>query len=437
MPTLNIPIQLPRIVTAGVRPTTAQVLQGQLVINLVDKKIFTLDNTGAVQQIGVATSDLSTVALTGNYNDLLNKPSAGNYTLPPASAAVLGGVMIPASSGLAVDTSGNLTNAGVLSVAGRIGAVTLTGSDIALTGTSLPNDLLTGASTTIASKYLPASIAGGLNNQGNWNASTNSPTLANGGVGPAGTQLANGSFYVVSVAGTTSLDGIATWEPGDLALVSNGVWTRIANSGTTVTSVAGRTGAVTLTATDISGLATVATSGNYNDLSNRPTPYALPIATTSTLGGVILTSTAKQAGNAASGTLATVALTGSYNDLLNLPTNPNAARLPVDVQGNPTVLNEVFYVFTESWQFQQNFATSRLFAVLQSGTTATVRIMQYPAATPNTGTQIGTINIDTVNGNTITSTVTNPTFAAGDQLSYQFATTNITRLTITLLGVIQ
>jgi hypothetical protein len=58
-----------------------------------------------------------------------------------------------------------------------------------------------------------------------------------------------------------------------------------------VTSVNGRTGAVTLMSSDITGaggvlassLALVATSGNYNDLLNK---YTLPIATTSVLGGV-------------------------------------------------------------------------------------------------------------------------------------------------------
>jgi hypothetical protein len=37
-----------------------------------------------------------------------------------------------------------------------------------------------------------------------------------------------------------------------------------------VDSVAGKTGVVTLTASDVSGLAAVATSGSYNDLSNKP-----------------------------------------------------------------------------------------------------------------------------------------------------------------------
>lgn len=431
MTALNIPVQHPRLVVAGARPTTAQILYGQLAINVTDRKLYTLDNTGAIQQIGLATGDLATVAFTGNYNDLTNKPGAGNYVLPPASASVLGGVMIPANQGLAVDSSGNLTNAGVHSVNSRVGAVTLTATDV-----GLPTDLLSGPSTTIASKYLPSSLTGGLSYQGNWNANTNSPTLANGGVAN-GSTLANGSYYVVSVAGTTTLDGISSWSVGDLAIVSNSVWTRIANSGTTVTSVAGRTGAVTLSYTDISGLATVAHSGSYNDLSNLPTPYSLPIASTSVLGGVLLQTTAKQAGNTSSGTLATVALTGSYTDLLNLPTNPDVARLPVNIQGNPNVVNEVFYMFTDPCQFPQNFSGSKVNVRLISGTTATIRIMQYPAATPNTGTQVGTVNIDTVNGNTFTSTGSNTTYAAGDQLSYQFVTTNISLITITVRGTWQ
>lgn len=431
MTALNIPVQHPRLITAGAKPSTSQILYGQLAINIVDKKLYTLDNTGAIQQIASAPGDFAPVAFTGNYNDLINKPSGGNYTLPPASASVLGGVMIPASGGLAVDGSGNLTNAGVVSVNSRTGAVTLTSTDV-----GLPTDLLSGPSGTVASKYLPSSITGGLSYKGNWDANANNPLLANGGVA-GGTAQANGSYYVVSVAGSTSIDGINTWAVGDLALVSNNVWTRIANSGSNVTSVNGKTGAVTLTASDISGFATVATSGSYNDLTNKPTPYSLPIATTSSLGGVLLTSTAQTAGNLSSGKLATVAVTGSYNDLLNLPTSPDVARLPVNIQGNPNVVNEVFYMFTDNCQFPNNFTGSKANAVLISGTTATIRIMKYPAATPTSGTQVGTLTIDTTNGNSFTSVQSTTTFAPGDQLSYQFATTNVSLITITIRGTWQ
>ena len=61
---------------------------------------------------------------------------------------------------------------------------------------------------------------GALNYQGTWNASTNTPTLASG----VGTQ---GDYYVVSVAGTTNLDGITNWGPGDWAAFNGSIWQRI------------------------------------------------------------------------------------------------------------------------------------------------------------------------------------------------------------------
>src|SRR5674476_611177 len=57
----------------------------------------------------------------------------------------------------------------------------------------------------------------GIVNDGSWNASANTPTLASG----SGTA---GHFYVVSVAGTTSLNGISSWSVGDWALFSGTVW---------------------------------------------------------------------------------------------------------------------------------------------------------------------------------------------------------------------
>jgi hypothetical protein len=422
---VNIPIQHPRLITAGAKPTTAQILLGQVAINLTDRKMYTLDNTGAIQQLGVALTDLATVAQTGSYNDLTNKPNiAGSYTLPAATSSVLGGVTIPANEGLAITGAGALTNSGVLSVNTRVGALTLTATDV-----GLPTDLLSGPSTTIASKYLPASLGGALTYEGTWNASTNTPTLTSG----TGTK---GFYYVVSVAGNTTLDGINSWNVGDWAIFDGTEWGKLTNSEATVTAVNGQTGNVTLNASNLTGFATVAVSGSYTDLTNKPSPYSLPVATTSAIGGVMVNTTAGAAGNAATGQLATVATSGSYNDLVNLPTNPDVARLPVNLQGNPNVINEVFYLFTDPCQFPQNFANSLVRAVLISGTTATVRIMQYNTANPS-GVQVGTINIDTVNGNSFTSTGSATTYAAGDTLSYQFATTNISLITINLRGMWQ
>lgn len=75
-----------------------------------------------------------------------------------------------------------------------------------------------------------ANIPSGLSFEGSWNASTDTPSLA-------GTTPANGVFYIVSVAGSTSLSGITDWEVGDWAVyVSNGAgtdaWQKIDNTST-------------------------------------------------------------------------------------------------------------------------------------------------------------------------------------------------------------
>lgn len=61
---------------------------------------------------------------------------------------------------------------------------------------------------------------GALNYKGTWNATTNTPTLASG-VG------IKGDYYVVSVSGTTALDGISNWGIGDWAVFNGSVWQRV------------------------------------------------------------------------------------------------------------------------------------------------------------------------------------------------------------------
>lgn len=99
-------------------------------------------------------------------------------------------------------------------------------------------------------------VAGGLDYQGTWNASTNTPTLASG----VGT---NGYYYITATAGSTNLDGITDWQIGDWLLFNGTVWQKIDQSNL-VTSVAGRTGAITLTTADVGGLGTIATQAANN-----------------------------------------------------------------------------------------------------------------------------------------------------------------------------
>jgi Collagen triple helix repeat (20 copies) len=90
-----------------------------------------------------------------------------------------------------------------------------------------------------------SAISGTLTYKGTWNASTNTPTLTSS----SGT--ANW-YYVVSNAGSTNLNGITDWQVGDWAIYNGSAWQKIDQTNL-VTSVAGRTGDVTLTYSDIGG----------------------------------------------------------------------------------------------------------------------------------------------------------------------------------------
>lgn len=112
---------------------------------------------------------------------------------------------------------------------------------------------------TVPLSQIPASIQGSLNYQGTWNASTNTPTLASG----VGTK---GYYYAVSVAGSTNLDGITSWNVGDMAVYSGTAWQKIDNTDA-VTSVNGYTGTVVLAVGDISGAANAPTNTNITSMT--------------------------------------------------------------------------------------------------------------------------------------------------------------------------
>jgi hypothetical protein len=88
-------------------------------------------------------------------------------------------------------------------------------------------------------------VIGSLVYKGTWNAATNTPTLTSS-VGD------KGDYYVVSVAGSTNLNGITDWQVNDIAVFNGAIWQKIDNTDA-VLSVNGQTGAVMLTVTDIPG----------------------------------------------------------------------------------------------------------------------------------------------------------------------------------------
>ena len=170
-----------------------------------------------------------------------------------------------------------------------------------------------------------ASVAGGLSYQGTWNASTNTPTLASG-VG------VNGYYYITATAGSTNLDGITDWQIGDWLLFNGSNWQKIDQSNLVI-SVAGRTGAVTLSNTDISGLGTMSTQ-NASSVAITGGTATLTSLTTPTVqatnsGGLSLK-------NSAGTTQLSMGAGGGDNLSLNVSTNINGTNAQVDISPTGT-----------------------------------------------------------------------------------------------------
>lgn len=95
-----------------------------------------------------------------------------------------------------------------------------------------------GVDGKVPSSQLPDSFSGDMTYKGAWNASTNTPTIANG-------TGENGDYYRVSVAGSTVIDGNSDWQVGDSLIfnATTGKWEKIDGSAP-VNSVFGRTGII-------------------------------------------------------------------------------------------------------------------------------------------------------------------------------------------------
>lgn len=117
-----------------------------------------------------------------------------------------------------------------------------------------------GGDGKVKAAQLPASVVGAVSYQGSWNASTNTPTI------PSAASGNKGYYYVVSTAGSTNIDGITDWKISDWIISNGTTWEKVDNTDS-VTSIAGKTGAVTLAIADISGL-----SSDLNDKAPKASP---------------------------------------------------------------------------------------------------------------------------------------------------------------------
>ena len=199
--------------------------------------------------VPVANGGTGATTLTGYVKGNGTSAFTASSTVPSTDVTGLGTISTQNSNAISV-------------TGGTMSGVTI--SDyIAITQKAVANGVATlDSGGKVPVSQIPA--LGDLNYQGTWNASTNSPTLTSS----VGTK---GYYYVVSVAGSTNLDGITDWQVGDWAVYNGSAWQKIDNTDA-VTSVNGYTGTVVLTAADVSAVpytgATAAVDLNAKSLTN-------------------------------------------------------------------------------------------------------------------------------------------------------------------------
>ena len=203
------------------------------------------------------TSTTFVGALTGNATSATQLASSGAIAL----------------TGDTTSTGGphTYTSGGAVTIPTTIADTTVTAK--VLTNLPTPTSSAIAATDTIlaAMAKLQGQITGipqGLVYKGTWNATTNTPTLASG----TGT---TGEFYIVSVAGSTNLDGITDWQVGDWAIFvevgATDTWQKIDNTSAilgsgTANKIAKWTGSNTLATGLIEDDGTDVTVGNSGNL---------------------------------------------------------------------------------------------------------------------------------------------------------------------------
>jgi hypothetical protein len=197
-------------------PTTA--LSGQITNAQLVNPSLTIN--GSLVSLGSSTT---VTAATPNALTAGTGLSGGNFTGSSAATFALADTTVTAGSyGSAADTTPFTVDA-----QGRLTAAAST--PIAILSQQITDK---GAANGVASldatgavplSQLPASVAGAVSYQGGWNASTNVPTLSSG----IGTK---GYYYIVTTAGTTTLNGINLWSVGDWAVFDGTAWEKVNGS---------------------------------------------------------------------------------------------------------------------------------------------------------------------------------------------------------------
>ena len=270
----------------GTQTLTNKTLTSPVISSIVNSGTLTLPSSTDTL-VGRATIDtLTNKSISGSTNTLSN---IGNSALTNSSLTVNGtSISLGGSGTISASTTSTLTIGTGLSGTSFNGSSPVT---IAISNTGVTSGTYGSASvipvlqvnsqgqiTSVSTQPINAPTY-----QGTWNANTNTPTLTSS----VGTQS---YYYVVSVAGNTTLNGVSGWNVGDWAIFTGGVWEKVPGSSsesftnltTTNIAVTGLTGV--MYANGSSNVTAISTTGSGNVvLATSPTLVTPALGTPSSV----------------------------------------------------------------------------------------------------------------------------------------------------------